>query len=1138
MELACGDIIDDRYQITLLLGEGGMGSVYKAFDPTLDRWVAIKILKTHPGAVLEQAVESQFRLEGKILSKLSHPHLLSVYQLGICRTSKIPYIVTEYLEGKTLREVLDNEGKVVSAKCLTMALQICHAMIVVHEAHIVHRDLKPNNIMLLNYPDEIDAKVLDFGIAKLISTPKSKHNTRTGSIVGSPFYMSPEQFRGRKVDYRSDVYSLGCVLYECISGEPPFSADNIFGLMRSHATQQAKSLRLLSEESLPEGLPEIIRRCMQKNPDERYQTMEQLLFDLRIVAAGAGDGDDMPTKPAERGNKTIVSVPFARGPVIFFFAVFTIGMVLLLPSPFEWFRAKTADSAFSTKRGDSSQSDTDVSRSLDQRTYLQQCDAAFKEGRYRYCAEQCRHYVEQVEHQRYMKDDSVQRVWAMLLEARCYDKLGSSSSAGPKQDGYFAQTRALVDEIFKTMERHEVFLADGNTLWSETLGFSFVCGGNGPHEADALYKRLLSTDVYADPRRLRQLQFARAVYLMHLPEKYEPAKHEFVSLIKLDEKLYGTASLNALADELCLFELMTSVRDRNANGVLSELLTRMENPKINITISYRWLHLLIIGDQAAKAGNCRAAEMMLKRELQRSDYQPFQTACLHGHLAYVYELASSFANEARELERALHAFPQSNMEPMLLSESKWSDPVWWTKQLAVLKEERTQSNEGLKQILIASDVIESKSVAAATGRVFYVSKSRRLVPESGVNTRGDIATGADWQHAWQELDQINWSKVTPGSTIIIDGGDNNTGMTYTRPLTVQANGKQNQFIIIVVAAKRPLHSGKVVISRGINIGAHRYIEIIGKPLDPNSKTLSSANSNTTITSSSTDAAVNIDAEADNIVVSNIEIKNSARGLHFSGGNLSFNNLIVHDNRQNAIMDTPTAISPYHVFTNCWFYNTAANQSDGPSWQAAGKDNGYYEMSNCIFGPNLSNGVNFNAIGGCVNFANNLMINAITSNFTVGSKAMITENLPSRSGIIKILSCTSFLTLGAAHSCITVAPRSPNSSSNRYLVSNGVFRGGSVDVPGDAKNGDTSSNVQDSTTGNTLFLSRTQTDSKFTSKAAYLNNVDAQKLVNTDFSSVLHPPQSASQTSVFSLLKSARAKALKDYTIYDAVEARK
>ncbi len=679
VELPCGSIIDERYQITLLLGEGGMGSVYKAFDPTLDRSVAIKILKRSPGEVLDEDVASRFRLEGKILSKLSHPHLLNLYQLGICERTKIHYIVTEYLEGQTLREVLDNEGQLGSAKCLTMAIQICQAMMAVHAEDIIHRDLKPNNIMLLNYPEEIDAKVLDFGIAKLMSIHKSSHITQSGSMIGSPFYMSPEQFGARKVDCRSDIYALGCLLYECISGEPPFIAANFFGLMHSHVTQRPKPLRLLSQEPIPEGLTGIVERCMQKNPEERYQSMEQLLCDFRLVAAGAGD--DLPTKPVEKGKET-ASIRFAQGPVIFFISLLTIGIVLL-PSPLEWYHSKTADSSPTANRRQWLESDTKVSSSIGEGTYRRQCEAAYIDGQYGHCIELCRHYIEVTQH---AKAATKKLVWAMLLEARSYDYLGGSSGHGPEQDGYFAQVRVVLNEIFQALERDEDFLHDGNTVWSDALVFSFFCCKNGPTEANAIYNKLLSRAAYADPRRLRQLQFARAIYLSKQPGQHDVAKHEFASLIELDEKLYGTASVYVLVDELWLFDLMTSEKDRKADALMNKLLALMANPRLDMTSSSRFFYLLTVADQAARGGNCDAVKMLLKSEVHRSDYQPLQRACLHGHLGYVYDLESRFDDEVCELGLALQDCPEiSCMEPSLLDCSKWNSPDWWKNRLAVLK---------------------------------------------------------------------------------------------------------------------------------------------------------------------------------------------------------------------------------------------------------------------------------------------------------------------------------------------------------------------------------------------------------------------------------------------------------------------
>lgn len=268
------------------MGEGGTGSVYKALERDLNRVVALKIL--HDTMIGDEESRERFRREGKILSSLSHPNLLVFYRFGIWQDA-YPYICMEFLKGTSLRELVDSNSSSCE-RLLHIALQICDAMQSAHTAGIIHRDLKPNNVMLLSEPADF-VKIVDFGLARRKNGERSQHLTQTGMLVGSVHYMSPEQCAGRPADNTSDIYSLGCMLYELFCGQPPFSADNPIGLMHKHVSEEPERLssrKGATTTPMPEGLEFVIHKCLEKDCADRYKSMVELSQDLQMVVRGRG----------------------------------------------------------------------------------------------------------------------------------------------------------------------------------------------------------------------------------------------------------------------------------------------------------------------------------------------------------------------------------------------------------------------------------------------------------------------------------------------------------------------------------------------------------------------------------------------------------------------------------------------------------------------------------------------------------------------------------------------------------------------------------------------------------------------------------------------------------------------------------
>jgi eukaryotic-like serine/threonine-protein kinase len=273
-----------HYRIETLIGVGGMGEVFLARDEQLGRKAALKLLPEHLTA--DEAQLSRFKAEARSASALNHPNILTVYEIG--SKGNVRFIATEFIEGVTLRALLDDE-KMNLRTALEIAVQVASALTAAHEAGVVHRDIKPENIMLR--PDGY-VKVLDFGIAKLTEEgPAREHHelattsglqTRPGLVLGTGRYMSPEQARGQKVDARSDIWSLGVVLYEMVVGIPPFLGETPSDCIASILTKELPPLSGVLPD-VPLKLEEILQKALRKDSDERYQTATELLGDLHTL---------------------------------------------------------------------------------------------------------------------------------------------------------------------------------------------------------------------------------------------------------------------------------------------------------------------------------------------------------------------------------------------------------------------------------------------------------------------------------------------------------------------------------------------------------------------------------------------------------------------------------------------------------------------------------------------------------------------------------------------------------------------------------------------------------------------------------------------------------------------------------------
>lgn len=304
MHLNSDDVVDGRYKILSSIGEGGMGTVYKAVELGLGRTVALKFI--HSSLLADRETRSRFFREGKTLARMAHPNILTFYRFGLWN-AQYPFIAMEFAEGKTLREVLLLEQRLDWRRALSIASQVAAGMSYAHQNKVVHRDLKPNNIMLLK--DEADShrvKIIDFGLARAnakIATDDTL--TKTGLLVGSVHYMSPEQCAGEKADHRADIYSLGCILFELVKGDPPFTCDNPIGLIHLHRTETVPKLSEVEGlGDVPREVDAIVAKAMEKSPGRRYQTMDELRHDLQTVA-----GMEHTEVAIKRGERKVASLP-------------------------------------------------------------------------------------------------------------------------------------------------------------------------------------------------------------------------------------------------------------------------------------------------------------------------------------------------------------------------------------------------------------------------------------------------------------------------------------------------------------------------------------------------------------------------------------------------------------------------------------------------------------------------------------------------------------------------------------------------------------------------------------------------------------------------------------------------------------
>ena len=276
-----GEVVAGRYELEELVGSGGMSSVYRALDRLLERHVALKILHPHYGDDAEYV--ERFRREARAVAQLSHPNIVTVIDRG--QADGQQFIVFEYIDGESLKQLVDRNGPLPARRAIELALQVADALAFAHQAGLVHRDVKPQNVLVT---EDGEAKVTDFGIARSLDVEHGV--TQTGTVLGTSNYLSPEQARGQTITPATDVYSLGVVLYELLTGEVPFPGDNFVAVAMKHINEPPPSL-LERRPDVPARLMHAVERALAKDPADRFPTMEAFALELRACLAELGDPD-------------------------------------------------------------------------------------------------------------------------------------------------------------------------------------------------------------------------------------------------------------------------------------------------------------------------------------------------------------------------------------------------------------------------------------------------------------------------------------------------------------------------------------------------------------------------------------------------------------------------------------------------------------------------------------------------------------------------------------------------------------------------------------------------------------------------------------------------------------------------------
>lgn len=272
--LAEGTVIGDRYKILGEIAQGSSGIVYKAHHLVLDHPVAVKVLSDKPKK--DDTAFLRFQREAQAASALNHPNIVKIFDFGLSEDG-YPFLVMTYVEGRSLKQILDSDGKVELKRALPIFFQICDALSLAHENGIVYRDLKPDNIMLEERVGKDLVRLVDFGIAKRFNDAYQKKLTMDGQIFGAPGYLSPEQIMGQSLDARSDVYCMGCLMFKVLTGVEPIQGATAAHIMENHLNKSPLNFNeACPGVNIPIGVQFVVQKALKKSPRDRHQSMHEL----------------------------------------------------------------------------------------------------------------------------------------------------------------------------------------------------------------------------------------------------------------------------------------------------------------------------------------------------------------------------------------------------------------------------------------------------------------------------------------------------------------------------------------------------------------------------------------------------------------------------------------------------------------------------------------------------------------------------------------------------------------------------------------------------------------------------------------------------------------------------------------------
>jgi eukaryotic-like serine/threonine-protein kinase len=316
-----GRTINDRFKIIALIARGGMGKVYRAEQAPLGRLCALKVLNPNYAGEQDPEFHKRFFLEASVASKLTHPNTVTIFDYGQTEDN-IYYMAMELLDGITLHRAIREAGSFPEERVAHIGRQICRALREAHALGVIHRDLKPANIFLVEHGDESDfVKVLDFGLVKSVVDPKPEDQlTQTGLFMGSPKYMSPEQIRGDRIDARTDVYSLGILMYEMLTGKPPFDRPNSLNILMAQVNEDAPPLSMMNPKArFSPVMEELVSRCMSKDPENRAASMDEVLATLKQIGGPlsmTGTGEIRSSLANSSGQHALSAAASGSMPVI------------------------------------------------------------------------------------------------------------------------------------------------------------------------------------------------------------------------------------------------------------------------------------------------------------------------------------------------------------------------------------------------------------------------------------------------------------------------------------------------------------------------------------------------------------------------------------------------------------------------------------------------------------------------------------------------------------------------------------------------------------------------------------------------------------------------------------------------------